>query len=260
MLEETNNEEFFKDIEYSLNTKKKNSAKKKLPFIFFLVLLNIIISGVIVYIFISLLTKDFTILFSDNDFLKPNIKLNAEFELIKMKNGMIGLLINDPYSNIFHVQFEVGNGQLMDTVPGLAHLDEHMIFGGSEKYSNFSFIRNFGGNKGFIFNGYTNQINQVYFSSVYYNFKYDKVIDIFLDGFKCPLYSEKVIYKEIQAINLEFYLNYRNRYYLLEALVRMLSSDKTSFNGIGIGNNETLNPNETKSIFQKIKRLSHVGE
>ena len=112
MLEETNNEEFFKDIEYSLNTKKKNSAKKKLPFIFFLVLLNIIISGVIVYIFISLLTKDFTILFSDNDFLKPNIKLNAEFELIKMKNGMIGLLINDPYSNIFHVQFEVGNGQL----------------------------------------------------------------------------------------------------------------------------------------------------
>ena len=261
MLEETNNEEYFKDIENSLNTKRKSSSKKKLLFILFLVLLNIIISGVVVYIFISLLKnlnkkevkKNFTILFTDNDFLKPNIKLNAEFELIKMKNGMIGLLINDPYSNIFHVQFEVGNGQLMDTVPGLAHLDEHMIFGGGEKYSNFSFIRNFGGNKGFIFNGYTNQINQVYFSSVSYNFKYEKVIDIFLDGFKYPLYNEKVIYKEIQAINLEFYLNYRNRYYLLEALVRMLSSNKTSFNGIGIGNNETLNPNETMSFSKKLK-------
>ena len=185
--------------------------------------------------------------------MKPNIKLNAEFELIKIKNGMIGLLINDPYANIFHAQFEVGNGQLMDTVPGLAHLDEHMIFGGSERYSNCSFIRNFGGNKGFIFNGYTNQINQIYFSSVPYNFKYDKIIDIFLDGFKYPLYNEKVIYNEIQAINLEFYLNYRNRYYLLEALIRMLSSNKTSFNGIGIGNNETLNPNETISFSKKLK-------
>jgi len=250
MLEELNNEEYFKDIENSLNIKKNS---KKVLFILFLVLLNIIISGVVVYIFISLLKKNFTILTSDNEFLKPNIKLNAEFELIKMKNGMIGLLISDPYSNIFHVQFEVGNGQLMDTIPGLSHLDEHMIFGGSEKYPNCSLIRNLGGNKGFTFNGYTSQINQVYFSSVAYNFKYDKVIDIFLDGFKYPLYNEQVIYNEIQAINLEFYLNYRNRYYLLEALVRMLSSNKTSFNGIGIGNNETLNPNDVRLFSKKLK-------
>ena len=29
MLEETNNEEYFKDIENSLNTKRKSSSKKK---------------------------------------------------------------------------------------------------------------------------------------------------------------------------------------------------------------------------------------
>ena len=37
--------------------------------------------------------RAFSILKSDKDLLKPMIKLNAEFELIKMKNGMEGLLI-----------------------------------------------------------------------------------------------------------------------------------------------------------------------
>ena len=46
---------------------------------------------------------------------------------------MTGLLVHDPYSQIFQLLFQVENGYLTDTVPGLAHFAEHMIFGGSEK-------------------------------------------------------------------------------------------------------------------------------
>ena len=141
----------------------------------------------------------------------------------------------------------------MDTVPGLAHLDEHMIFGGSEKYTNYSFVRNFGDTQRFSLNGYTEQLTQIYYTSVLYNFNYEKAVNLFIDAFRFPNYDEKMIEKEIQAINNEFYLNIKSMYYILPHIIRQLSSNKTSYNGFGIGNNETLKPSESIELARKLK-------
>ena len=93
--------------------------------------------------------ENYIILKNDSDFIKPEIKLNAEFQLVKTKNKMIGLLISDPDAQISHILLELENGYLMDTINGLAHFDEHMIFGGSEKYANYSIERTIGGLKGY---------------------------------------------------------------------------------------------------------------
>ena len=252
----------FEENEDELSIPFNNNPKKESDFwnnnkkvIILLVSLNLIISGLLTFIIIRLFKeeKNLTVLKSDNEFIKPNITLNAEFELIEMKNGMKGLLIRDPYAEVFHAQFEVENGQLMDTVPGLAHFDEHMIFGGSEKYTNYSFIRNLGGTQRLVINGITDQLTQTYYFSVLYNFNYQKAVDLFIDAFRYPSYNEKVIEKEIQAINSEFYLNIKSRYYILPQIIRQLSSNKTSYNGFGIGNNETLKPYESNYLSKKLK-------
>ena len=141
----------------------------------------------------------------------------------------------------------------MDTMPGLAHLDEHMIYGGSEKYTNYSFIRDLGGTQRFSLNGLTQEITQSYYASVLYNFNYEKAVDLLIDAFRYPTYDEKVIEKEVQAINNEFYLNIKSMYYILPHIIRQLSRNKTSYNGFGIGNNETLKPNESIALSKKLK-------
>ena len=79
--------------------------------------------------------RNFTILKYDKDFIKPKIKLNAEFELIKMKNGMKGLLIHDPYTTYYHVHFNSNNGSSIDSYPGLSHLYEHMALSCTKNYN-----------------------------------------------------------------------------------------------------------------------------
>jgi hypothetical protein len=43
--------------------------------------------------------EDLAILLKDSELKKPNNKINAEFELVKMGNGLKGMLISDPYAD-----------------------------------------------------------------------------------------------------------------------------------------------------------------
>ncbi len=43
-----------------------------------------------------------------------------------MKNGIEGLLINDPFTTYSHVHFNIHNGSSIDSYPGISYLFEHM--------------------------------------------------------------------------------------------------------------------------------------
>ena len=156
------------------------------------------------------------------------------------------------------VQFEMQNGWLTDTIGGLAHLAEHMIFSGSEKYKYYSFERIMGGVNGYYSNAYTGDTDQAYYISIMNNYKYQNAIDIMLDAFRHPLYDKEIIAKEIQPINSEFYEGYRDLYFLINDIIRQLSSNKTSFNGFGCGNNETLKPSESGKLSKILKQYHMI--
>ena len=171
-------------------------------------LLIIIVVALIIILVIVLKKNDnnndkFEILKKDSDFIKPNIRLNAEFQLVKTKNGMIGLLINDPYAQYSQVTLSIPNGSYTETVPGLAHFGEHMVSGGSEKYPNIYPVYNpiIGGVKDSIDNAATGGTSQMYFMTVPYNYLFEKSIDLLMDSFRYPLYNAEVVKKEIQAVN-----------------------------------------------------------
>ena len=247
-------------------TKEKKGLSPNLKLLLFLIFLNAILIGIVTFGIYRLYDDEdededdlLKVLKKDEDFIKPNYTVNLEFELVQLKNNMKGLIISDPHSFINHAQFQVENGYLSDETNGIAHLVEHMIFTGSEKYSNiYPYDRTLGGTFYFYTNAYTADTYQVYFVSSINNYKNNQGIDIMLDALRHPLYDKDVVKKEIQPINSEFYEGYREQSFLMEDIVRLLSSSKTSFNGMGCGNNETLNPDESESISKKLKQYHMI--
>ena len=51
-----------------------------------------------------------TIIKNNSQLKRPNVKLNAEFEYVKMGNNMTGLIICDPFASSFHIQFMMNYG------------------------------------------------------------------------------------------------------------------------------------------------------
>ena len=199
------------------------------------------------------------VLKNDTEFSKPNIKMNAEFELVQMANNMTGLLISDPYATDYNLQIMMNYGSIIDTVPGISHFGEHMNTQGSEKYNDVidPIFHYFLGIQGFDSNEFTDLNFQSYHLSMPFNYLMDKAFDIFIDVFRYPLYSPDIIKNEIQSVNHEFY-DRINEVSIEEDIIRQLSNNKTSFNGFKLGNNETLRVNETESLSKKLKGYHNV--
>ena len=246
-------------VEGLLGPKINCFSKHKITIIVSFVIILLIVATIILILVLTRKSDDeknsFDILKNDADFIKPNIKLNAEFKLVKTKNGMIGLLIYDKYTKYSHINLNIPNGSYTETVPGLAHFGEHMVSGGSEKYPNIYPVYNpvIGGVSGAVDNAYTSGNLQVYYMTVPYNFLLEETMDFLMDSFRYPLYSEEVVKKEIQAVNAEFYLRINQMGRIFLYLLQDLASDRTSFNGMTCGNNETLRPNESESLSKKLK-------
>ena len=193
------------------------------------------------------------VLKNDTELSKPNIKMNAEFELVQMANNMTGLLISDPYATYYFLQITINYGYIIDTVSGISHFGEHMYFQGSEKYPPIDPLHShFFGVKDFNSNAETASDFQYYYVSLPFNYSIDKASDIFIDAFRYPLYLPDIIKNEIEAVNHEFY-DKINENIIKADIIRQLSSNKTSFNGFSCGNNETLKVNESESLSKKLK-------
>jgi secreted Zn-dependent insulinase-like peptidase len=230
------------------------SKHKVTILISFLIIILVVVSIILIVVLSRKSDEEsipFKVIKNDADFIKPNISLNANFKLIKTKNGMTGLLINDPYAKYSLIDLHIPNGSFTETTPGLAHFGEHMVSGGSQNYPNIYPVYNpiIGG----VLNKQDNAHKQVYYMGVPYNFLLEETIDMFMDSFKYPLYKEDVVKKEIQVVNAEFYLRVNSIGSLLDNFLRELSSSKTSFHGMTCGNNETLRLNESEILSKKLK-------
>ena len=196
--------------------------------------------------------EDLAILLKDSELKKPNNKINAEFELVKMGNGLAGMLISDPYADKSHIQFNMKYGSYIDTDGGISHFGEHMVLQGSEKYDSlYPFFNKFFGIKNADLNAMTGGNFQLYYATLPFNYLFDEAMNMMIDAFRYPLYKADRVKNEIQAVNHEFYDRISTSIEL--DIIRQKSSIKTSFNGMGCGNNQTLNPSESELLSKKLK-------
>ena len=75
-----------------------------------LIIICIAVAVVVVVTFDSKDSKEepeITVIKNNVELKRPNVKLNAEMELVKMGNNMTGLIISDPFSSKFKIQFTI---------------------------------------------------------------------------------------------------------------------------------------------------------
>ena len=98
---------------------------------------------------------------------------------------------------------DVRSGSFQDTIPGLAHFCEHMLFLGTKKYPDESEYAQFLTSNGGYDNAYTDSEDTNFYFSVNSE-KLEKALDRFSQFFISPLFTESAVGREISAVNSEY--------------------------------------------------------
>jgi secreted Zn-dependent insulinase-like peptidase len=124
------------------------------------------------------------------------------YEQFQLPNGIYVTTVNDKRSEKSSCSLAVRIGAAADDLPGLAHITEHAVFLGSEKYPVENEYKKYLNKNGGGSNGGTSMEQTVY--KFYVNaLSFDQGVDIFSQFFKCPLLNAEAISREIHAVDSE---------------------------------------------------------
>ncbi|EGR31374.1 hypothetical protein IMG5_111090 [Ichthyophthirius multifiliis] len=137
--------------------------------------------------------------------IKPKT-LKSKFEAIKLKeNNLKVLLISEPNLPFSGASLDINVGSFddPDQFQGLAHLLEHMLFMGSEKYQDENLFNDLISRNGGQSNAYTDSGNtNFHFESTNNNF--EQILDVWSRFFIDPLLKEDQLEREIQSVDSEY--------------------------------------------------------
>lgn len=163
------------------------------------------------------------------------------YRIVKLSNGITGLLIQDEETSKSSVAAVMHIGSLRDfeDFQGVAHFLEHMLFMGSEKYPDHEHFEKYVANNGGSFNAYTSQLMTNYFFDCK-NDGFFEGLDIFSEFFKKPLLAEEWVNKEVNAVNSEAQMYLKNDFWREFQLLFSLSKKDSLLQKYNVGNLETL--------------------
>ena len=173
-----------------------------------------------------------------------------KFQGGKLKNDIKYILINDDTLDKSYVTVSINSGFINDPIEyqGLSHFLEHLLFMGSVKYPDSSYFMNIINKYGGSTNAFTELEYTVYYFNIFNEGLID-VIDVFSHFFIDPLFNEKYITKEINAINSEHQKNINNDNWSINQLIYYLTNNNSHLNKFSTGSVNTLN---TKNIREKL--------
>lgn len=183
-----------------------------------------------------------------------------KYKSIVLSNKLNCLLISNKNNNIDSVALSVGVGCYDDTVIGIAHFLEHMLFMGNKKYPGageyFKFIQSNGGAS----NAYTTSNHTCYYYSIKTEML-DKSLDIFSGFFSSPLLLKDQIEKEMNAVDSEHKKNLQTDLWREEVATHEMTTKKHPVKRFSTGCLETLkvdNIHEEVVNFYKTKYSANL--
>lgn len=195
------------------------------------------------------------------DFVKPDRDLH-EYRYLKLENNLQVLLVStagattssassdEPTSKVEAAAVHVQAGHFDDTIPGLAHFHEHMLFLGTEKYPDEDdyegFLSKFGG----FANAYTDMEDTNYYFSATSQLKSnnpDETSEALVGGldrlaqfFISPNFETSMVERELQAIDSEYRNGKTSDAWRNYQFLKSMGNPKHPFSKFGCGNYETL--------------------
>ena len=185
--------------------------------------------------------------------IKKSERDELKYRIITLENNLTALLVRDTDVQECSAAMAVHAGSLKDPddCPGLAHLLEHMLFMGSEKYpSKGEYSRYMAQNGGWV-NAFTSDFHANYHFECSVQGFYE-ALDRFAQFFISPLMSEESVAGEIKAINSEYLMNLGNDTRRLNMLVRSFSEEGAANRKFRMGNIKTL---KRDGIVEKLKNF-----
>mmetsp|Transcript_19053 Transcript_19053/g.53095 ORF Transcript_19053/g.53095 Transcript_19053/m.53095 type:complete len:1203 (+) Transcript_19053:242-3850(+) len=204
------------------------------------------------------ISRNTEILAAEADFVKPNRDM-SQYRWIKLHNNLQVLLVStasdksnsDDESNGAKVEaasVHVQAGHFDDTIPGLAHFNEHMLFLGTQKYPGEDEYEGFLSKHGGFCNAYTDmEDTNYYFSVTSQQVDKDETseglkggLDRLAQFFIHPTFDEDMVERELRAIDSEYRNGKTSDSWRNYQLLKSRSNQKHPFSNFGCGNYETL--------------------
>ena len=175
----------------------------------------------------------------------PNDKNDYYYDILP--NGLRYIVVSNKDIDKSAVSLDVYIGSADDPkeYPGLAHCLEHIIFLGTKKYPNASEFDDFLN----LNSGFSNANTSLDHTNYHFDISNDQLekgMDMFSEFYFEPLFKEELINKELNSIDSEFKLDYRNDFNRELNLFLFEGYKNSQFNTFINGNLETLQKPEIR--------------
>lgn len=179
----------------------------------------------------------------------------SESRKIILDNKLRVYLLSDPVFNMSAASLSVRTGSLdnPESRMGLAHFIEHMFKMGTKKYPDLDEFNTYLSSNGGSYNAYTARDHTNYQFQIFPH-AIEGALERFSDRFVSPLFPEKYVSKEVNAVNSEHQKNILNDYWRIFRIGTLLSRDGHPAKKFQTGNLETLGDvtrSEVVSFFEK---------
>ncbi len=175
-----------------------------------------------------------------------------DYRTLILDNGLEVLLVSDPEADkaAAAMNVSVGSAQNPESIPGLAHFLEHMLFLGTERYpeadSYQQFISRHGGNH----NAFTAGQDTNYFFDIEPK-ALPEALDRFSQFFIAPLFNEKYVERERNAVHSEYQARLRDDGRRLNEAMDQALNPEHPATRFSVGSLETLKDGE-KPLRQQL--------
>lgn len=164
-----------------------------------------------------------------------------EYAHLTLDNGLTVILVSDPMAERSAAALAIKAGSYQDPSKhlGLAHLLEHMLFLGTEKYPEAGAYQEFIRQSGGSHNAYTGaEITNYYFDTL--PDSYPEALDRFAQFFIAPTLDPQYIEREINAVDSEYRAKLDDESRRSNEAIKTLYSDLHPAARFTVGNKETL--------------------
>jgi insulysin len=179
-----------------------------------------------------------------------------QYHAFTLDNGLEVMLISDPEASkgAAALDVNVGSGADPEDRQGLAHFLEHMLFLGTEKYPEpgeyQEFINRHGGNH----NAFTAFEHTNYFFDIDAAYL-EPALDRFSQQFVAPLFSEKYVEREKNAVHSEYTSKLRDDSRRFFAVVKKALNPEHPMSKFAVGNLDTLSDRPGSNIRNDLLRF-----
>lgn len=206
------------------------------------------------------------ILADDPEFLKPE-RDRRRYRIIQLANNLKVMLISGGTSEenvgIEAASVHVQAGHFDDTIPGLAHFHEHLLFLGTEKYPGEDEYENFLSENGGFSNAYTDMEDTNYYFSVTTENEdstkttqaLEGALDRLAQFFVAPLFDPDAADRECKAIDSEYKNGITSDAWRNFQFLKSVGNPKHPFANFGCGNYETLTSQGFDTLIDSLKKF-----